>query len=278
MAPQAGIYHKLKAVKHVDFGIYLDGGDVEILMPKRFVPTGVEDGDEIEVFIYHDNEGRLIATNQKPYATVGEIALLQVRDKNNQGAFLDWGLMKDIFLPLSQQKSAIRVGGKYLVYIYVDEMTGRVAATEHISRYLDNDTLTVQEGDEVDMVIWRETDIGYAVIINSKHEGLLHYNEVFKELNTGDREQGYIKSIQEDNKITVSLGKKGYKRIETEADKILRLLEENNGYLPYHDKSAPEEIYEVFGMSKKAFKMGTGSLYKQRKISFTKTGIKLEAD
>lgn len=278
MAPQAGIYHKLKVVKHVDFGIYLDGGDVEILMPKRFVPGNVQDGDEIEVFIYHDNEGRLIATNQKPYGTVGEVALMQVKDKNKQGAFLDWGLMKDLFLPLSQQKSAIRVGGKYLVYIYLDEMTGRVAATEHISRYLNNDELTVKEGDEVDMLIWRETDLGYAVIINNRHEGLLHYNEVFKELQPGDRERGYVKAILDGNKITVSLGKKGYERIEDETDKILRLLDENNGYLPYHDKSDPEEIYEFFGMSKKAFKMAVGSLYKQRKISLTKTGIKLETD
>lgn len=278
MAPQAGIYHKLKVVKHVDFGIYLDGGDVEILMPRRFVPAGVQDGDEIEVFIYHDNEGRLIATNQKPNGIVGEVAVMQVKDKNPQGAFLDWGLMKDLFLPLSQQKSAIRVGGKYLVYVYLDEMTGRVAATEHISRYLDNDELTVKEGDEVDIIIWRETDLGYAVIINNRHEGLLHYNEVFKELEPGDREQGYVKSILEGNKITVSLGKKGYQRIEGETDKILRLLDENNGYLPYHDKSDPEEIYEFFGMSKKAFKMAVGSLYKQRKISLTKTGIKLEGD
>lgn len=276
MAPQAGLYHKLRIVKHVDFGIYLDGGDVEILMPTRFVPKDVQDGDEITAFIYHDNDGRLIATTQQPYATVGEVALMQVKDKNKQGAFLDWGLMKDLFLPLSQQKSAVREGGKYLVYVYLDEPTGRVAATEHIGKYIDNGKLTVKEGDEVDLVIWRETNLGYSVIINNKHEGLLHYNEVFKELNTGDREKGFIKSIQEGNKINVSLGKKGYERIEDETSKILRLLDENNGYLPYHDKSVPEEIYEFFGMSKKAFKMATGSLYKQRKISFTKTGIKLE--
>lgn len=276
---QAGIYHTLRVVKHVDFGIYLDGGDGdEILMPKRFVPAGVEDGDEIEVFIYHDNEGRPIATSQKPYGIVGDIVLLEVKDKNAQGAFMDWGLMKDIFLPLSQQKSLIRVGGHYMVYIYRDEQTGRVAATEHLSRYINNENLTVAEGDEVDLRIWRETDIGYAVIINNKHEGLLHYNEIFKELAPGDEEKGFIKSILPDNKINVSLGKKGYKRIEDETDKILRLLEENNGYLPYHDKSDPEAIYEFFGMSKKAFKMATGSLYKQRKISFTKTGIKSEMD
>ncbi len=276
---EAGKYHTLRVVKHVDFGIYLDGGDdLEILMPTRFVPEGVQDDDEIEVFIYHDNEGRLIATSQKPYGTVGEIVALEVRDKNQQGAFLNWGLMKDLFLPLSQQASPIRVGGKYLVYIYIDEQTGRVAATERISKFIDNDDLTVAEGDEVDMLVWRETEIGYAVIINNRHEGLIHYNEVFKELNTGDKVKGYIKSILPDNKITASPGKKGYKRIESEVEKVMRLLEENNGYLPYHDKSDPEEIYDFFGMSKKAFKMATGSLYKQRKISFTKTGIKQETD
>jgi len=276
---EAGKYHTLRVVKHVDFGIYLDGGDdLEILMPTRFVPEGVQDGDEIRVFIYHDNEGRLIATSQKPYGIVGDIVALEVRDKNQQGAFLNWGLMKDLFLPLSQQASPIRVGGKYLVYIYIDEQTGRVAATERISKFIDNDDLTIAEGDEVDMLVWRETEIGYAVIINNKHEGLVHYNEVFKELNTGDKVKGYIKSILPDNKITASLGKKGYKRIESEVEKIMRLLEENNGYLPYHDKSDPEEIYDFFGMSKKAFKMATGSLYKQRKISFTKTGIKQETD
>ncbi|MCB0697827.1 MAG: S1 RNA-binding domain-containing protein [Chitinophagaceae bacterium] len=177
---QAGIYHTLKVVKHVDFGIYLDGDGTEILMPTRFVPEGVQDGDEITVFVYNDNEGRPIATSQKPYGVVGDIVALRVKDKNNQGAFLDWGLMKDLFLPLSQQSSPIRVGGKYLVYIYVDEMTGRVAATERISKHISNEELTVAEGDEVDLLVWRETEIGYAVIINNMHEGLVHFNDVFK--------------------------------------------------------------------------------------------------
>ena len=275
----AGRYHTLRVVKHVDFGLYLDGGDGdEILLPKRFVPRDAREGDEIDVFIYHDNEGRPIATTQKPLGAVGDILSMRVKDKNEHGAFLDWGLMKDLFLPLSQQRSPIRVGGNYLVYIYEDEMTGRIAATEHIGRYISNENLTVAEGDEVDLIVWRETDLGYAVIINNKHEGLVHFNEVFKELAPGDKEKGFIKSIQDDDKINVSLGKKGYQRIEDETGKVLRLLEENNGYLPYHDKSDPEEIYEFFGMSKKAFKMATGSLYKQRKISFTKTGIKLEEE
>lgn len=269
-----GKYHTLEVVKHVDFGIYLDWDGEEILMPKRFVPEGISDGDSIEVFVYHDNEGRLIATTQKPYGIVGDIVALRAKDKTKHGAYLDWGLMKDIFLPLSQQTTPIRIGGKYMVYIYLDEMTGRVACTQNIARYIDNEVLTVEENDEVSVQVWRETEIGYAVIINSKHEGLVHYNEVFKDLNIGDKETGYIKSIQEDNKINVSIGQRGYQRIEGETKKVLELLEENNGYLPYNDKSAPEDIYEFFGMSKKAFKMAIGALYKQKLITFTQTGIK----
>ncbi|MCB0698936.1 MAG: RNA-binding protein [Chitinophagales bacterium] len=271
---QAGSYYKLRVVKKVSFGIYLDADGTEVLMPTRFVPQGVQEEDEIEVFIYHDNDGRLIATSQKPYGQVGDIVMLQVKDKTKQGAFMDWGLMKDIFLPLSQQRSPIRVGGKYLVYIYLDEQTGRVAASEYVSRYLDNEHLTVDEHDEVDLVIWRKTDIGYSVVINGKHEGMLHDNEIFRDLDIGAKEKGFIKSIQEDGKINVSLGKKGYGRISDEAEKILSLLKENNGYLPYHDKSDPDDIYEFFKMSKKAFKMAVGSLYKQKIIELTKTGIK----
>ncbi len=271
---QAGSFHTLQVIKLVDFGIYLLFNDEEILMPKRFIPDGIQEGDTIDAFIYHDNEGRLIATTQEPYGEVGDIVLLEVADKTKQGAFLKWGIMKDLFLPLSQQRSVIRVGGKYLVYIYVDEQTGRVAASEYISRHLDNENLTVQEGEEVDLTVWRKTDIGFAVVINGVHEGLVHSNELFQDLTIGQQLSGYVKSIQADNKINVSLGKKGYQRIESEVDKVWRLLQENNGYLPYHDKSTPEEIYDYFKMSKKAFKMAIGALYKQRKISFTKTGIK----
>ena len=275
---KAGSFHTLEVVKHVDFGIYLMFNDEEILMPKRFVPDGIEAGDTIDAFIYHDNDGRLIATTQEPFGEVGEIVSLEVADKTRAGAFLKWGIMKDLFLPLSQQRSVIRVGGKYLVYIYVDEKTGRVAASEYISRYLDNENLTVKEGDEVDLTVWRKTDIGFAVVINGAHEGLVHHNELFKELNVGEQLQGFIKSIQADNKINVSLGKKGYARVEDETDKVLRLLQESNGYLPYNDKSNPDDIYEYFQMSKRAFKMAVGALYKQRKITFTKTGIKATDD
>ena len=276
---QIGQYNILKVVKKVDFGMYLDGGEAgEILLPKRFVPEGLEPEDEIEVFLYHDSDDRIIATKQKPYAIAGDIAMLKVVGQTKHGAFLDWGLMKDIFLPLSQQTSRIHDNGYYLVKLYIDERTGRIAATQRIERDLSNEHLTIREKEQVDLIVYQRTDIGYKVIINNKHLGVLHYNEVFKELEIGDKEKGFIKAIREDNKIDVSLGVPGYKKVESETDKILRLLEENNGYLPYHDKSEPEEIYEFFGVSKKVFKMAVGALYKDRKIELTKTGIKLITD
>ena len=169
----------------------------------------------------------------------------------------------------------MRPGGEYLVKIYKDERTGRLAATERIEPSLSNDDLTVKEKDVVDLLVYRQSDLGYVVIINNRHTGILHFNEVFRDIKTGDRFQGFIKTILPGNKIDVVAGKPGYDRVEDEGEKILRLLRENNGYLPYHDKSSPEEIYSFFDMSKKTFKMTTGSLYKQRKIDLTKTGIKL---
>ncbi len=273
---QIGQYNTLKVVKKVDFGMYLDGGEAgEILLPKRFVPDGLKEEDELEVFLYHDSDDRIIATTQKPHGVAGDTVLLKVVGQTRQGAFLDWGLMKDVFLPLSQQTSRIFDDEYYLVKLYIDERTGRIAATQRIERDLSNDELTVKEKQPVDLVIYQRTDIGYKVIINNKHLGVLHYNEVFRELEIGDKEKGFIKTIREENKIDVSLGVPGYKKVESETDKILRLLKENNGYLPYHDKSDPEEIYEFFGISKKVFKMTTGALYKQRLIEFTQTGIKL---
>ncbi len=275
---KVGRYNTLRVLKFVDFGMYLDGGDDEILLPKRFVPAGLNEGDDVEVFIYHDSENRLIATTQHPIGTVGDIVSMKVVSTTKQGAFLDWGLMKDLFVPLSQQVSRMIEGQSYFVYIYIDEQTGRTAATEKIAPYLSNESLTVKEKDQVELLIYRQTEIGYQVIINHKHTGVLHYNEVFRDLEIGETVKGFIKTIRPDNKIDVSLGTIGYKRVEDESDKILRLLQENDGYLPYHDKSDPKEIYSFFGMSKKTFKMTIGALYKQQKITLTSTGIKLVED
>ncbi|RPD42051.1 CvfB family protein [Chitinophaga barathri] len=273
---RTGAYNTLKVKKETDFGVFLDGGDdLEILLPKRYVPRGTKPGDELEVFLYHDSENRLIATTDKPFGVVGDIVNLKAVDSTAQGAFLDWGLMKDLFVPKSQQFSTMVKGQEYLVRIYLDELTGRVAATEKIDQYLSNENLTVKEKDVVDLVIYRRTDIGFVTIINNIHTGILHYSDQFKPMDIGDRFKGFVKAVKEGNLVDVVPGQAGYKKVEDEGEKIMRLLQENDGYLPYHDKSDPEEIYAFFGMSKKTFKMTTGSLYKQQKIAFTKTGIQL---
>lgn len=272
---KVGEYNTLTVARTVDFGVYMDDGGEGLLLPKRFVPEGTKPGDQLKVFIYHDSENRLIATTLKPKGVVGEIVKLKAISTTPQGTFLDWGLMKDLFVPKSKQLMGMMPGGEYLVKIYIDEQTGRVAATEKIDFFLSNEELTVSELEMIDITIYRRTDIGYVVIINDRHTGVLHFNEIFREIQPGDRLKGFVKKILPDNKIDVVLGKPGYQKVEDETGKIIRLLEENNGYLPYNDKSDPEEIYSFFGMSKKTFKMTTGNLYKQRKIEFTKTGIKL---
>ncbi|WP_343306939.1 S1-like domain-containing RNA-binding protein [Chitinophaga niabensis] len=274
-----GAYNHLKVKKETDFGVFLDGGDnLEILLPKRYVPKGTRVDDEIEVFLYHDSENRLIATTDRPYGVAGDIVLLKAVDVTAQGAFLDWGLVKDLFVPLSQQLSKMRTGQEYLVKIYIDEMTGRVAATEKIDQYLSNETLTVKEKDVVDLIIYRRSDIGFVTIINKQHTGVLHFADQFKPYDIGDKLKGFVKAIKSENRIDVVPGQAGFKKVEDESSRILRLLHENNGYLPYHDKSDPEEIVTFFGMSKKTFKMTIGNLYKQQKITFTKTGIQLIAE
>jgi predicted RNA-binding protein (virulence factor B family) len=275
---EIGAYNTLKVARKTNIGLYLDDGGDGILLPKRFVPPGVNAGDDLRVFLYHDSDNRIIATTQTPKGIVGDTVKLKVVTTTKQGAFLDWGLMKDLFVPASQQRSKMLVGGEYLVKIYLDERTGRVAATEKTEAALSNEVLTVKEMEMVGLTISRETELGYTVIINGKHTGMLYANEVFQDVEPGQKLEGYIKKIRPDNKIDVALGKPGYQRVEDSAGKILRLLEENKGYLPYHDKSSPEDIYDFFGMSKKVFKMTTGALYKQRKIDFTKTGIQLVAE
>ncbi len=279
---EVGKYNLLKVIRAVDFGVYLDDGADGILLPKRFVPTATSIGDELKVFLYHDGEDRIIATTQEPKGVLDDIVKLRAVTVTPHGAFLDMGLMKDIFVPKSKQIFDMRVNGDYLVKIYLDEQTGRIAATEKLEPYLSNEELTVKELEVVDLVVYRRTDIGYVCIINNQHTGVLHFNEIYRNIGVGDKFKGFIKKIypvsndKDDRfRIDVAAGKPGYNRVEDEAGKVLRLLRENSGYLPYNDKSKPEDIYDFFGMSKKTFKMTTGNLYKERKISFEKTGIKL---
>jgi uncharacterized protein len=279
---KVGEYNNLKVIREVDFGLYLDDGAEGILLPKRFVPKGAAIGDELNVFLYHDGEARLIATTQKPKGILGDIVKLRTISVTEHGAFLDNGLMKDLFVPKSKQQQVMIPNGEYLVKIYLDEQTGRIAATEKIEPFLSNEELTVKELEVVELIVYRRTDIGYVCIINNQHTGVLHHNEIYRNITAGDRFTGFIKKIYPEDKasdlryrIDVSAGKPGYNRVEDETEKIMRLLKEGDGFLPYHDKSDPEEIYSFFGMSKKTFKMTTGNLYRQRKISFEKDGIRL---
>jgi predicted RNA-binding protein (virulence factor B family) len=271
-----GQFNLMRVDRKVDFGFYMDDGAEGILLPKRFVPSGLQVDDTISVFVYHDSDNRLIATTQEPFAVVGDIAALKVVAITNQGAFLDWGLMKDLFVPVSQQLSSMRLGGKYLVKLYLDKQTGRVAATEKIDNQISNDVLTVKEGEKVKLQVYRESDIGYVVIVNQVHQGLVYKNEVFTHLHIGQMiEEGFVKKIREDNKLDIGIGKQGVEKLDDDQVKLIQLLKLHKGFLPYHDKSSPEDIYAFFGISKKAFKMNVGILYKAKKITIEDGGIRL---
>lgn len=273
-----GKYNTLKIVKTVDFGVYLDGGDgLEILLPTRYVPKEVKIGDDIEVFIYHDNESRLIATTAKPLAQVGEFQFMEVKSVNKTGAFLEWGLMKDLLVPFKEQKIRMKEGRWYLVYVHVDHITGRIVASAKIDKYLDNIIPEYTFNQEVDLLVADDTEIGYKVIINNTHWGLVYHNEIFQRLEKGDHIKGYIKEIREDEKIDVSLTPLGYQKVEGIAKTILESLKVQGGYIAVHDKSEPDVIYSLFRCSKKAFKQAIGALYKQKLILIEPQGIRLNS-
>ena len=273
-----GKYNTLKIVKTVDFGVYLDGGDgLEILLPTRYVPKEVKIGDDIEVFIYHDNEGRLIATTAKPLAQVGEFQFMEVKSVNKTGAFLEWGLMKDLLVPFKEQKIRMKEGRWYLVYVHVDHITGRIVASAKIDKYLDNIIPEYTFNQEVNLLVADDTEIGYKVIINNTHWGLVYHNEIFQRLEKGDHIKGYIKEVREDEKIDVSLTPLGYQKVEGIAKTILESLKVQGGYIAVHDKSEPDVIYSLFRCSKKAFKQAIGALYKQKLILIEPQGIRLNS-
>lgn len=271
-----GKYNTLKIIKVLDFGVYLDGGDgVEILLPTRYVPPKAKIGDEVEVFIYHDNEGRLIATTAKPLAIVGEFQFMEVKSVNNTGAFLNWGLMKDLLVPFKEQKMPMRKGKWYLVYVHVDHITGRIVASARIDKYLDNVIPDYTFNQEVDLLVAEDTEIGYKVIIDNTHWGLVYHNEVFQRLEKGEHLKGYIKEVREDEKIDVSLTPLGYQKVEGIAKIILDSLKAQGGSIAVHDKSEPAVIYSLFRCSKKAFKQAIGALYKQKIITIEPDCIRL---
>jgi predicted RNA-binding protein (virulence factor B family) len=272
---EIGKYHTLEIVKCLDFGAYLDGGDgLEILLPTRYVPQNAQPGDSVNVFVYHDNAGRLIATTARPLAIAGEFRFMEVKAVNQTGAFLEWGIMKDLLVPFHEQKMPMQEGRRYLVYVHEDHLTGRIVASARIDKYLDNVPPAYDRGEEVDLLVADKTELGYKVIINNLHWGLVYENEVFRSLEKGERLKGYIKYVREDDKIDVSLAPPGYRKVEGTAGLILESLKAQGGFLPVHDKSNPEEIYALFGCSKKNFKQALGALYKKGLITIEKAGIR----
>lgn len=270
-----GKINRLAVVKTVDFGLYLDGGNAgEILLPSRYVPEGCRVGDELDVFLYLDSEERLIATTQEPLAQVGDFAYLQVAWVNNYGAFLDWGLMKDLFVPFREQKMKMQKDRSYIVHLHIDEESYRIVASAKVERYLSDAMPPYRAGDEVQMLVWQKTDLGFKVIVDNRFAGLVFENEIFRPLHTGDRLTGYVKQVRPDGKIDITLQKKGQEAVTDFSEVLLEYLQ-RQGFTPLGDKSPAEDIYAEFGVSKKVFKRAVGDLYKRRLIELTEKGIRL---
>ena len=275
-----GDYNTLRIVKTVDFGLYLDGGEEgEILLPQRYVTPNMHIGDEIEVFIYLDQEERPVATTEQPYAKVGEFANLEVAWVNQYGAFLKWGLMKDLFCPFREQKKRMEQGQRHMVYIKVDEDSYRLMATAKVEKYLTTpsaeDLSDLTHGTAVDVLVWQKTDLGFKVIINNKYQGLIYDNQIFQPLHSGNKLKAYIDHIRQDGKIDITLQPTGRQHTLDFAEVLLRYLYENDGYCNLGDKSPAELIYDRFQVSKKAFKKAIGDLYKRRFITIEEDGIHL---
>lgn len=272
-----GQYNTLSVVKLVDFGLYLDGGDgLEILMPKRYIPAGVKEGDELRVFVYQDSEARLIATNEHPYATVGQFAYLKINSVNQTGAFADWGTSKELLIPHREQAQRMEEGRRYIVYIYIDQLSGRIVGTAKLDKHLNNVPPTYENNEEVEILVWKPTPLGWKVIINQQHTGMLYKNQIFQELHSGERLRAWVRGIREDDKIDLSLQPLGYRQMIDPAEaSILKALHNHDGFMPLTDHSTPELIAFELQMSKKTFKKAIGALYKQERIAILPDGIKL---
>lgn len=270
-----GEYHILEVDRLTSPGAFLTDGEEDVLLPTKYIPQGTREGDQLKVFVYRDSEDRIICTTQKPYALVNEFAYLKVKDAGSVGAFMDWGIDKDLLVPFSEQKNKLRRGQWCLVYLFLDEKTDRMAATAKVAKYFD-DEITVAEGDEVDLLITNTTDLGVNVVVNNKHKGLIYENDLFHDVLEGDKIKGFIKAVRTDGKLDVSLRKEGLENLEIGAQQILKELKKSEGFLPLHDKSDPEDIQSLLQMSKKNFKRSIGILYKKKLILLEKGGIKLQ--
>jgi predicted RNA-binding protein (virulence factor B family) len=273
---EIGKFNTLGVVKAVDFGVYLDGEALgEILLPRRYVPAGCQPGDSVEVFLYHDSEDRLIATTQRPHAGVGDLALLKAVAVNKFGAFLDWGLPKDLLVPFGEQQQRMKEGRSYLVYIYLDKTSRRIAASSKLKKFLTAQPTDFEKGQPVDLQIAGRTDMGYKAVIDRRAWGVLYHNEVFQKLQQGQRIMGFIKNVRSDGKIDLSLQKPGYEKVLDQSENIKAVIQAHGGFLDVTDKTSAERIYSLFGISKKTFKKAIGALYKAQRISLEKDGIVL---
>ena len=271
-----GDYNTLKIVKSVDFGLYLDGGEAgEILLPTRYVPKNAKIGDELEVFIYLDQDEKLVATTLRPLAKVGDIACLEVAWVNEYGAFLNWGLMKDLFCPFREQKMRMQKGYHYVVYVKEDEESHRLIATAKVDKYLYTDRPPYKHGDAVDILIWQKTDLGFKAIVDNHYQGLIYEDQIFQPLHTGDRMTAYVDHIRQDNKIDITLQPTGRRQTEEFSEILLRYLQENDGHCDLGDKSPSELIADRFKVSKKVYKKAVGDLYRRRLITISDNGIDL---
>ena len=271
-----GMMNKLTVVREAEHGIYLSGDrHSDILLPKLVVPEGCKIDDEIEVFVYRDSEDRIIATTLKPNAMVGDFACMKAVSVSKVGAFLDWGLQKDLLVPFKEQRHRMNTGQSYVVYVYLDEDTDRVVASSKLNKYLNLVPAEYEEGDEVDLLIFEKNDLGYQAIINFSHTGMIYENEVFQSLQIGHKVKGFINKIRSDGKIDLALQKTGYENMGSSVDLVLNYLKENNGSMTITDKSQAELIYATFGISKKNFKKALGALYKKKIITIGEGVIKL---
>lgn len=275
MHVRLGKFNQLEVVKEVDFGVYLDGGeDGEILLPTRYVPEDCKIGDMLNVFIYLDNEERLVATTLTPYAQVGDFAALEVAWTNEFGAFLNWGLMKDLFVPFREQKSKMRKGGRYVVHVHLDDNSYRIMGSAKVEHYLSEDMPPYKPGDRVSVLVYQRTELGYKVIVDGEYGGLIYASEVFRPVEIGDTLEAYIRQVRPDGKIDVELQREGPRKVDDFAQTLLGYIHEHGNHIPYTDKSEAEAIYQTFGVSKKTFKKAVGDLYKKRLVVLEPDGIR----
>ena len=271
-----GKYNQLEVVKEVDFGVYLDGGeDGEILLPSRYVPDDCKAGDMLNVFIYLDNEERLVATTLTPYAQVGDFAYLEVAWTNQYGAFLDWGLMKDLFVPFREQKAKMEKGRRYMVHIHIDENSYRIMASAKIERFLSTDMPPYHPGENVEIMVWQRTDLGYKVIVDNTYGGLIYAKDAVRPLETGMKLEAYIQQVRPDGKIDIVLQPDGARKVDDFAEVLLDYIRQHDGFTSFQDKTPAEDIYATFGVSKKTFKKAVGELYKKHLVTLEEGGIRL---